>query len=80
VHRGFVWALLVGLAVALVLLIMWHDEGTIAGLVEQDVGSLIYKIVLVVIAGSMALSLFRHRFGEASNYLLELFPALGRIG
>jgi aspartyl protease family protein len=65
VHRGFVWALLVGLAVALVLVIMWHDEGTIAGLVEQDVGSLIYKIVLVVIAGSMALSLFRHRFAEA---------------
>ena len=77
-HRGFVLALLVALAVALVLLVMWHDEGTIAGLVEQDVGSLIYKIVLLVIVGSMALALFRDRFAEAVQAAL-IWVVIGLI-
>jgi aspartyl protease family protein len=60
-----VWALLIGLAVALVLLIVRHDEGTIAGLDHQDFGSLAYKIVLLVAVGSLVLALFRDRFSEA---------------
>jgi aspartyl protease family protein len=59
------WALLIGLAVALVLLIVRHDEGTIAGLDHQDFGSLAYKIVLLVAVGSLVLALFRDRFSEA---------------
>jgi aspartyl protease family protein len=64
VRRRVLWSLLVGLAVALVLLIIRHDAGTIDGL-DQDFGSLAYKIVLLVVAGSMVLALFRHRFTEA---------------
>ena len=63
-RRRVLWSLLVGLAVALVLLIVRHDAGTIDSL-SEDFGSLVYKIVLLVVAGSMALALFRHRFAEA---------------
>jgi len=59
------WTLLIGVAIALVLLIVRHDEGTIAGLDNQDFGSLAYKIVLVVAVGSVVLALFRDRFSEA---------------
>ena len=63
-RRRVLWSLMVGLAVVLVLLIVRHDAGTIDGL-DQDYGSLAYKIVLLVAAGSMVLALFRHRVGEA---------------
>jgi len=65
VRRGLLWTLLIGVAIALVLLIVRHDEGTIAGLDNQDFGSLAYKIVLVVAVGSVVLALFRDRFSEA---------------
>jgi len=58
------WSLLVGLAVALILLIVRHDAGTIDAL-DEDWGALAYKIVLLVVAGSLVLALFRHRFVEA---------------
>ncbi len=64
-RRGLLWTLLIGVAIALVLLIVRHDEGTIAGLDNQDFGSLAYKIVLVVAVGSVVLALFRDRFSEA---------------
>jgi aspartyl protease family protein len=64
VRRRVLWSLLIALAVVLVLLIIRHDAGTIDGL-DQDFGSLAYKIVLLVVVGSMALALFRHRFVEA---------------
>lgn len=63
-RRRVLWSLLVGLAVALVLLIVRHDAGTIDGL-DEDFGALAYKIVLLVVAGSLVLALFRHRFAEA---------------
>jgi aspartyl protease family protein len=64
VRRRVLWSLLIGLAVALALLIMRHDAGTIDGL-DQDFGSLAYKIVLLIVVGSMVLALFRDRFSEA---------------
>ena len=63
-RRRVLWSLLVGFAVVLVLLIVRHDAGTIEGL-DQDYGSLVYKIVMLVVVGRMALALFRHRFAEA---------------
>lgn len=63
-RRRVLWSLLVGLAVALILLIVRHDAGTIDAL-DEDWGALAYKIVLLVVAGSLVLALFRHRFVEA---------------
>src|SRR5262249_23317471 len=64
VRRRVLWSLLIAFAVVLVLLIIRHDAGTIDGL-DQDFGSLAYKIVLLVVAGSVVLALFRHRLAEA---------------
>ena len=74
------WGLLIGLAVALVFLIMRHDQGTIAGLAEEDFGSLAYKLVLLVVAGSMVLVFFRHRFVQAvTAALLWVTIGLGLV-
>jgi aspartyl protease family protein len=59
------WGLLIGIAVALVLLIVRHDQGTIAGLSEDDFGSLAYKLALLVAVGSAVLVFFRHRLVQA---------------
>ncbi|HXW27555.1 MAG TPA: TIGR02281 family clan AA aspartic protease, partial [Xanthobacteraceae bacterium] len=63
-RRRVLWSLLIGLAVALVLLIVQHDAGTIDGL-DQDFGALAYKIVLLVVVGTVVLALFRGRLSEA---------------
>jgi len=65
VSRRALWGLLVAIAVAIVALIVRHDEGTIAGLAEQDFGSLAYKLALLVAVGSVVLVMFRHRFAQA---------------
>ena len=63
-RRRVLWSFMIGVAVVLVLLIIRHDAGTIDSL-DQDFGSLAYKIVLLVATGSLVLALFRHRFAEA---------------
>jgi len=74
------WSLLVGLGVALVLLIVRHDAGTIAGLAEEDFGSLAYKLALLVVAGSLVLVFFRHRFAQAvTAALLWVVIGLGLV-
>ena len=64
--RGrFVWLLLIALAVALLLLLMRHEEGTVAGLSSDDFASLVMKIGFLVFVGGGVLALFRERFSEA---------------
>jgi aspartyl protease family protein len=63
-HR-ILLVLLLGLGVALLVLIVRHDDGTIAGLASHDFASLVFKIVVLVFFGSLALAMFRHRFREA---------------
>jgi aspartyl protease family protein len=65
VSERALWSLLVGLAVVLVLMIVRHDAGTIAGLAEENFLSLAYKLATLVVAGSIVLVLFRHRFAQA---------------
>jgi aspartyl protease family protein len=57
--------LLLGLTLALLVLIVRHDEGTVAGFEIHDFASLAIKVALLVFIGSSALVLFRHRFAEA---------------
>jgi aspartyl protease family protein len=79
VRRRMLWSLLIAFAVVLVLLIVRHDAGTIEGL-DQDFGSLVYKIVLLVVVGSMVLALFHHRFAEAlTSALLWVVIALALV-
>jgi len=63
--RRLLWALLLGLAVALLMLIVRHDDGTIAGLATHDFASLAIKVALAVFIGGFVLAWLRHRFSEA---------------
>jgi len=63
--RRLLWVLLIGLALAFLVLVLRHDEGTIAGLSNQDFASLAVKVALLVFVGGAVLAMFRHRFTEA---------------
>jgi aspartyl protease family protein len=63
--RRLLWVLLIGLALALLMLVVRHDDGTIAGLTTHDFASLAVKVALLVFFGGAIVAMFRHRFTEA---------------
>ncbi len=63
--RRLLWILLLGLGLALLALIVRHDDGTIAGLESHDFASLAIKIALLVFFGGFLLAMFRQRFTQA---------------
>ena len=63
--RRLFWILLLGLGLALLALIVRHDDGTIAGLESHDFASLAIKIALLVFFGGFVLAMFRQRFTQA---------------
>ena len=63
--RRLLWILLLGLGLALLALIVRHDDGTIAGLESHDFASLAIKIALLVFFGGFVLAMFRQRFSQA---------------
>ena len=54
-----------GLAIALLILIARHDEGSIGPLSSGDFASLAYKIALLIFVGAIALAMFRERLTQA---------------
>jgi aspartyl protease family protein len=65
VRRRILFLLLFGLALALIVLIARHDEGTVAGLAVGDFGALVYYLALVVFIGGAVLMMFRESFSRA---------------
>jgi aspartyl protease family protein len=65
VRRPILFVLLVGLALALILLIVRHADGTVAGLATDDFGALIYYLALIVFIGGGMLVMFRDSFSRA---------------
>jgi aspartyl protease family protein len=65
VSRRLVWSLLFGVAISLAALIASRDQDAITNLLRHDIGSLALKIVLVVFAGAVVLTLFRERLSKA---------------
>jgi aspartyl protease family protein len=63
VGRRLLWVVLGAVLIALVVIIARRGED--AGLSEVDLGSLAQKIVILVVAGAVALMLFRERFAQA---------------
>ena len=59
------WILLIGLALALVLLIANHDTGTVGPFSTDDFAALARKIALLVFLCSGALIMFRESIGKA---------------
>lgn len=63
-RRLLLWVLLGAVLIALVLIIARRGDDA-SGLSAADLGSLAQKIVVLVIAGAVALMLFRERFAQA---------------
>jgi aspartyl protease family protein len=64
------WSLMIGLALALMILIARHDVGTIAGLNLDDFGDLAVRVALLVFLSGAVFALFRHRFSAALEALM----------
>jgi aspartyl protease family protein len=65
VRQRLLWLLLAGLAIALLILIARHGEGTVGPFSTGGFASLAYKIAILVFAGAAALIMFRERFAQA---------------
>jgi aspartyl protease family protein len=68
-HRLF-WLLLIGLGVGLVLLIIHHEEGEIAGLSSPLFASAVAKVALLVFFAGTVVMLFRDRLAQAFQAIL----------
>lgn len=64
-NRRLLWILLVGLAIALLILVARHDQGMVGPLTTHDFSSLTYQIALLVFLGGTVLALFREHFAKA---------------
>jgi len=64
VRRGL-WILLLILAVGLIILVVSHDQETIAGLSTNDFANLTYLLAVLIFIGGSAFALFRSRLSEA---------------
>src|SRR3954451_1356838 len=59
------WILLLLLGIGALMLVLRHDQGTIASWEAGDFASLVYKIALLIFIGGAVLALFRERIAEA---------------
>ena len=64
-RRRLLWILLIGLALALIVMLATSDQDKLAGLAGRDFGALAYHLALVVFVGGMVLVLFRERLSQA---------------
>jgi aspartyl protease family protein len=65
VRQRLLWFLLAALAIAFLILLLRHGDGTIGPLSTGDFASLSYKIVLLVFVASAVVVMFRGRFRQA---------------
>jgi aspartyl protease family protein len=70
VSRRLIWILLIGLALAFVVLIAQSGQDKIAGFSSDDLGSLVYHVGLVVLVGGGVLVLFRESLSKALEAVL----------
>jgi aspartyl protease family protein len=65
VRQRLLWLLLAALAIAFLILLLRHGDGTIGPLSTGDFASLSYKIVLLAFVASAVVVMFRGRFRQA---------------
>jgi aspartyl protease family protein len=71
------WVLLLGLALALLVLLVQHDQGNVGSLSTWDFASLTMKIAMLVVVAGAVMTLFRDRFSQAvESALLWVIVAL----
>ncbi len=69
-RRPILWLLLIGLALAVLVLIARHDAGTVGPMSTDQFASFAAKIALLVFLGSSALVVFRESIGKALQIVL----------
>ena len=77
-RRRLLWVLLIGLALALVVMLATSDQDKLAGLASRDFGALAYHLALVVFVGGAVLVLFRERLSQAIEAAL-FWAAVGFV-
>ena len=65
VRRRLLWILLIGIAIAILVLIAQRGQGTVGPLSADEFGSFAYKIALLVFLTAAVLTMFRERFTQA---------------
>ena len=70
-RRPFLWIVLIGLALVMLVLIARRDAGTVAGLAADDFGALAYYLALIALIGGAVLVMFRERFAKALETALQ---------
>jgi aspartyl protease family protein len=65
VQRSLLFVALIGLTVALIVLLIRHEGGTVGSLSTHEFASLSVKIAMLVVVGGVVLTLFRDRFTYA---------------
>lgn len=63
-NSKFLWVVIFGLVVAVVVLISRHDEGTVGPLKTEDFASVVYFSALLLLIGGGVYSIFYGRFQE----------------
>jgi aspartyl protease family protein len=64
-RRLAIWILLIGVTLVLVVAAIRHQGSALAGISEDDIGSLLVKIVWLVLVGAAVMAMFRDRFSQA---------------
>jgi aspartyl protease family protein len=70
VSRRLTWTFVFGVALSLAALIATSDQDPIANLLRHDIGSLALKLMVVIFAGGLLLTVFRERLSQALEALL----------
>jgi aspartyl protease family protein len=65
VRSRLLWILLIGLGLGFLLLVLRHEDGTVAGMTTDEFSSAVIKVALMVFLGGMLVTLFRERFSQA---------------
>ena len=78
VRQRLLWFLLAALAIAFLILIVRHGEGTVGPLSTGVFASLVYKVVLLIFVGAAVVVMFRGRFAQAVSAAL-LWVALALL-
>jgi aspartyl protease family protein len=78
VRQRLLWLLLLGLAVAILVVVARRGAGTIGPLTTDEFGSLAYKVAILIFLGAALFAIFRDRLTEAIMGAL-LWAVIGMV-
>jgi aspartyl protease family protein len=70
VRSRLLWILLIGLGLGFLVLVLRHEDGTVAGMSTDEFSGMVVRVALMVFIGAMVVTLFRERFSQALQAIL----------